>query len=139
MIENVLINGKGLWSEFRGRFGKGNYEKLLAPAPMKQYITNESRLEHGKRIMTNNAKTDSRDVSLVIYIEGASEDDYLNRYQSFLEELQTGRITLAVKKLKTIYHFVYNSCSPYGDYGLKMGKFTLKLTEEDVTNRNRIE
>ena len=31
---------------------------------MKDYIENESRLEHGKRVITDNAKVDSREITL---------------------------------------------------------------------------
>lgn len=139
MTSEVTINGNDLWSVFGGRLAKGSYEKLLSPAQMKDYISNESRLEHGKRIMVRNPRTESRDIQLQIFIEGKDENSYLSNYKLFINELQKGEISLGVKKLKTIYNFVYTGCSSYGDYGLKRGKFTVKFTEPDVTNRQTMQ
>lgn len=138
MMQEITINGKGLWSVFRCRVAKGTYEKLLTPAPMKAYITNENRLEHGKKIMTENSRTDSREISIQVFVEGDTEDEYLTNYQSFLNELQTGKLILSVPRLRTIFSFVYTGGGSYGDYGLKRGKFTLKLIEPSISNRQTI-
>ena len=37
---------------------------------MKEFITNESHLEHGKRVIYNESKFDSREFTLVFTIEG---------------------------------------------------------------------
>lgn len=137
-INEVKINGKGLWTTFRGQLAKGAYEKLLAPAPMKEYVTDRSRLNNGITVMAINPKTDSREIALQIFIEGSTQDEYLSNYNLFVEELQKGEISLAVPKLKTIYRFVYTGSSSYGDYGLKRGKFTVKFVEPDVTKREKL-
>ena len=139
MKGQAKINGYDIWETWGAAFAKGTYEKLLAPPPMKDYIVNSSRLVHGKNIMTHNARTDSRDISIQIFIEGKSEEQYLSRYKSFLDEVQKGDVVLSVPRLKTIFHFVYTGCSSYGDYGLKRGKFTVKLTEPSISNREDIE
>ena len=45
MEERVKINGKDMLGTWGATFAKGTYEKLLAPPPMKDYISNASRLE----------------------------------------------------------------------------------------------
>ena len=138
IINEVKINGKGLWTTFRGQLAKGAYEKLLAPAPMKEYITDSSRLNNGITVLAVNPKTDSREITLQIFIEGDTQDEYLINYNLFVKELQKGEISFAVPKLKTIFRFVYTGVSSYGDYGLKRGKFTVKFIEPDVTKRETI-
>ena len=51
-------------------WGEGFLDSIDAPVPMKDYIENESRLEHGKRIITENAKVDSRNFTLEFTIMG---------------------------------------------------------------------
>ena len=66
MTGELLINGKDAWTQWGVNMGDGFIDALDAPLPMKDYIENESRLEHGKRIITTDAKVDSRDITLAI-------------------------------------------------------------------------
>ena len=65
---------------------RGWREALLTPAPVKNYITNDSRLEHGEAIIASSkyAKLAKRDVSITFFLEGNSQDDYLQKYEVFL-------------------------------------------------------
>lgn len=139
MEEQIKINGIGIRSEWGAWLVKGGYEKLLSPAPMKSYITNTSRLNHGTDYVVHNPVTDSRELSLQFFIEGNTELDYLSKYKSFIDELEKGSIVLSVPRLKTIYKLVYIRCSSYGDYGLKKGKFTVNFIEPNVKDREVIE
>lgn len=40
--------------------GRGVLDAIGASAPMKDFIENKSRLEHGKRVIINNPKVDER-------------------------------------------------------------------------------
>ena len=137
MKGQAYINGKDVWVTWGVTLYSGAYEALLTPAPMKDYIISSSRLEHGKRIIadSSNAKTDSRDVSFSVFIEGESSDDYLSKYEDFINELCSGMIELQVPKLKRTYKLVYTNCSKYGNYGTKKGKFTLKFMEANTKDR----
>lgn len=120
---------------------RGWREALLTPAPVKSFVTNSSRLEDGERIIAlpENAKKDKRDVSISFFMEGNSQEDYLAKYEAFLNKIAySGQFCLKVPILHRIYKFVYSSCSQFGDYGLKRGKFTLKLTESNPNDREAI-
>ena len=52
MKGELLINGKDAWTTWGVCMGEGFLDSIDAPAPMKDYIENESRLEHGKRVIT---------------------------------------------------------------------------------------
>lgn len=140
MKGQAYINGKDIWLTWGAMLAKGTYERLLKPAPMKEYISNDSRLQHGSRIVANAelAKTEQRELQIHFYLEGASEEDYLLKYESFVSELEKGYIELEVKRLKTIYKLVYTDCASYGNYGNKMGKFTVKFIEPNTKNRTAI-
>lgn len=101
---------------------RGWREALLTPAPVKSYVTNDSRLEHGQSVIATSkyAKIDKRDVSLSFFLEGSSQDDYLSKYEEFLNKIAySGQFCLKVPCLKRVFKLVYSQCSQFGDYGLK--------------------
>lgn len=58
---------------------------LGASLPMKEFIENKSRLEHGKRVIINNPKIDEREITLSFTIEGNSKSDYQAKKGLFLK------------------------------------------------------
>lgn len=138
-ITNTLA---GITNKDLGDYGitliRGWREALKGVLEPKTYVTNESRLENGKRITIptkDNIKYKSREISLPMILEGTSAEDYLDKLDSFQEAI-AGTIELRVPCLKNrVYTLVYTDCSKYGDYGDKKGNFTLKFTEPDPTNR----
>ncbi len=120
---------------------RGWREALLTPAGVKDFVTNDNRLEHGVAVLAKqgNAKKDKRDVSLSFFLEGESEDDYLQKYETFLDKIAyNGQFCFKVPCLKRVFKFVYSSCTSYGDYGLKRSKFTIKMTEYNPNDREGI-
>ena len=140
MKGQAYINDKDVFTTWKVSFLHGFFEALLKPAPMKEYIGNASRLEHGKRYVANEStsRTDERTISLTLFIEGDSQAQYLTNVESFFFEMEKGGFTLKVPKLNKVYHFVYSECSQYGDFGLRRGKFVLKLTEPNTKDRQAI-
>ena len=138
MTGQLFINNKDAWTTWGVRMGDGFLDALDAPLPMKDYIENESRLEHGKRMITSNAKVDSREITLGFTITGTSEGDYRTKKKAFQSELQTGAFTLKVPALgEEVYHLVYTGKNI--SYGLslnrKFGHFTMKATEPNPMDR----
>lgn len=120
---------------------KGWREALLTPAPVKDYVINDSRLEHGQSVIATQkyAKKDKRDVSISFFLEGKTEEEYLQRYEDFLNKIAySGEFCFKIPQLKRIFKLVYSQCSQFGDYGLKRGKFVLKLTEYNPDDRIKL-
>lgn len=120
---------------------RGWREALLTPAPVKEFVTNDSRLENGVSVIATPkyTKRNMREVSLSMFLEGSSEDDYLDKYEKFLGKVAySGQFCLKVPCMKRVFKLVYSQCSNYGDYGFKKGNFTLKLTEYDPTDREKL-
>lgn len=120
---------------------RGWRETLLTPAPVKSYVTNDSRLEHGQSVVATSkyAKKDKRDISISFFLEGNTEEDYLQKYEDFLNKIAySGEFCMKVPRLKRVYKLVYSQCSQFGDYGLKKGKFVLKLTEYNPNDREKL-
>ena len=120
---------------------RGWREALLTPPPVKSFVSNDSRLENGVSVLAaaKYAKKDKRDVSLSFFLEGSTQEDYLDKYEAFLEKIAyNGEFCLKVPCLKRVFKFVYTQCSKYGDYGLKKSNFTLRLTENNPNDREKI-
>lgn len=120
---------------------RGWREALLTPPPIKSLITNDSRLSDGISVLarSENIKLDKRDLSLQFYLEGKDTSDYLSKYELFLSKIAySGQFCLKVPCLGKVYKLVYSQCSKFGDYGLKKGNFTLKLTEYNPNDREII-
>lgn len=50
MERNAFINGRNIWSTWGAELMDGALEAILTPPPVKDYIENDSRLEHGIQI-----------------------------------------------------------------------------------------
>ena len=137
-IQGSETGYQDLHDVFGVRLLRGAYESLLTPAPMKSYVTNESRLEHGKRYIPVNAKMQERDVSLNVILEGADYDDYLGKYESFLNLLSSGLTLLKVPRLKRIFKLVYTRTSKFQFYGYNRATFTLEFVEPDPSARQTL-
>lgn len=135
----VTINGKDarIWGIV---FDSSAICSLMTPAPMKSYIENKSRAEHGKRVITNEtlAKVDERQVNLSFSMCARTEDDFFAKYAAFSQELhKTGELRIILSIQPTIvYKLLYDSCSSFTQYNNKLAKFVLKCTEPNPEDRS---
>lgn len=138
MRNELLINGKDAWTTWGVNMGDGFLDELDAPSVMKDYIENESRLEHGKRVIVKNLKMASREITLAFTICGTDENDYRIKKKAFISELQKGIFTISVPKLgNEVYRFIYTGKNI--SYGLsldrKFSHFSMKVTEPNPADR----
>lgn len=128
-------------AEFGVTLTRGWREALLTPAPVKDYVSNDSRIEHGVNMIATPecTKLNKRNVDIPLFLEGHSTEDYLEKLESFFEKIAySGEFCMKVPCLKRVFKFVYSQCSKFGDYGLKKGNFTLKLVEPNPKDRLKI-
>lgn len=92
---------------FGVRMGEGFLNELLSPAPLKEFITNESRLKDGKDVVYNNPKKESRELTLVFNIEGSNEKEFNSNYNKFLEILYKGKVTITIPTNNVSYELTY--------------------------------
>ena len=127
MTNDLKINGLDAYRQWGIRMGDGFLDTIGAPAPMKEFIENKSRLEHGKRVITNNPKVDEREITLSFTIEGNSQSDYQTKRKAFFDELYKGAVDIQIPANSSeIYHLIY------------LGKSTGHLVKFRVSFRNRI-
>lgn len=137
-MADLIINGKDAFLEWGVRMGDKFLDVLGAPVPMKEFIENSSRLEHGKRISVTNTKLDSREITLVFTIEGESESDFLDKKSLFYNELYKGTVDIYVPDNGSeIYHLIYRgkSISYAQSIDRTFGKISSKFEEPNPSNR----
>lgn len=136
---NLVINGKDALSEWGVRMGTGFIDALDTPLTMKDYIENESRLEHGKRIVVGEPKLSSRTVTLPFTIEGESSSDYQAKKKSFESELYKGLVEVQIPdNTSDVFRLVYKgNCTSYGQNKARsFGKFSAKFEEPNPSDRS---
>lgn len=139
MTGDLFINGKDALETWGVRMGDGFLDAIDGFNEMKDYIENESRLEHGKRVITDNAKVDSREITLQFTIEGSSESDYRSKKKAFQTELEKGAVNIKIPNLGSeVYKLVYLGKSL--SYGLSpdrcFGKVSSKFEEPNPMDRS---
>lgn len=146
----LTINKKDAYTEWGLSMDSSALSALMTPAPIKSLIENDSRLEHGKEVITSYTKTDSdgaktevnivkvdaRDVTTSFNITAKNEAEFLQRYYSFCSELEKGTLDISTSFLPgVIFHTIYVSCTQFSEFALGMGKYILKLIEPNPKNR----
>lgn len=139
MTGDLTINNKDAWNTWGVRMGDGFLDAIDGFNEMKDYIENESRLEHGKRVITDNAKVDSREITLQFTIEGSSDSDYRTKKKAFQTELEKGVVNIKVRALgNEVYKLIYLGKSI--SYGLSLdrcfGKVSSKFCEPNPADRS---
>ena len=137
-MNELLFNGDNAYTIWGVRMGDGFLDVLGASSPMKEFIENKSRLEHGKRVIINNPKVDEREITLSFTIEGNSQSDYQSKKKAFFDELYKGKIDIQVPANSSeIYHLIYLGKSITYAQGLDrtFGKISAKFSEPDPANR----
>ena len=144
MTGDLIINGKDAWITWGVNMSDSFLETLCTPPPIKPLIENKSSSQSGKQVYFNKDEIgeitpclwDERDVNLTITLEGNNQSQYLQRYESFLIELQKGLIKMSVTVLSKTYHLTYlNSSKKLWSRDRTIGKFTLKFNEPNPANR----
>ncbi len=138
-MNELLINGENAYTTWGVRMGEGFLDVLGASSPMKEFIENKSRLEHGKRVIINDPKIDEREITLSFTIEGNSQSDYQAKKKAFFEELYKGVVDIQVPaNSNEIYHLIYlgKSVAYAQSLNRTFGKISAKFNEPNPANRS---
>ena len=134
---DFYINNKDAYTTWGISMDTSSLSALMTPAPMKEFIENKSRLEHGKRVITSDPKIDERNISLTFNLTATSEEQFFSRYNSFCEELATGVLHIRSKyQPNVVYKTIYLSCNQFTQFMRGIAKFSLRLVEPNPTDRS---
>lgn len=135
MTGDLKINGLDAFSKWGISLQQTALTELMTPAPNKDYITSEARLENGTRYIVN-PNVGERDVTLLVNLIAKDEETFLTNYSSFCEELAKGKIEIWTRWQPDVkYRLLYKSCSQYSQFLQGLAKFTLKMVEPNPKNR----
>ena len=140
MKGELYINGKDAWTEWGVNMGGDFINAIDSFAPMKDYIENESRLEHGKRVLVKDPKVASREMTLRFTIKGDDESDFRTKRKAFEAELQAGKVDVEIPALgDEVYHLIYLGKSV--SYALSLSRtfcaMSSKFEEPNPMDRDR--
>lgn len=132
----LKINGKDAYLTWGISMDDTSLSALMTPPSVKQYITNDDRIRHGKEYLHTPVYVESRDLTLQLNLTAKDEEQFFARYASFCDVLAKGVLDIETSYQKgIIYHCVYQSCSQFSQFMRGIGKFVLKITEMNPNNR----
>lgn len=136
MLGDLYINNQDAWGQWKVAMGSGFIENLLVPAGNKEFIENESRLENGKRVIYNNPKVASREVTLTFNIHGDTTTEYLANYKAFVAILQAGKVTVRVPVISMTFTLIYKKSTSFAlGRSRRSSRLVVKFEEPDPTDR----
>ena len=108
MTGDLYINGQDAYTTWGVNMGEGFLDAIDGFLSMKSFIENDSRMEHGKRMILSNPKVASREITLHFTLKGDSQEDYRAKRNAFEEELYKGSVNVRVPVLgEQVYKLVY--------------------------------
>ena len=114
------------------RMGNGFKDELYAPLELKEFVSNESRLENGKRVIVRNPVKAGRTLSLEFCIVGSSESDLETKKNAMLAELYKGEVKLEVPEIsEDVFHLIYTGKSGTYSSGLSNMACKIKVNFEE--------
>lgn len=136
MTGQLYINNRDAYVVYGVVMSDNFLENISIAAPLKDFIENESRLEHGKRMIISDPRLASRNVTLTFTINGKTPEEYLDHYRDFVAELHKGNVALRVPALGETYKLVYlNSASYALDGSRTVSKLACKFVEPNPYDR----
>lgn len=122
-------------------FLKGSYFTMLNRASSKGYVSNDSRLENGVRMVAKPqyAKYASRTFSVQIIMQAASEPALVDKYEAFTDKISGGLFLLKLPSKKRVLKLVYSNIKPGLEYKGGFATFTLDLIEPNPKDRIKLQ
>lgn len=138
MKDELWINGIDAFTRWGIVLGDTSLSALMTPVPNKEFVSNKSRMKHGKSVIMNSPVVNERSLSITIYLLAVDKADFYSKYEDFCASvLSTGKVWIRTKyQQDVVYRMIYDSCSQFSQFEEGIAKFVLKLTEPDPSNRS---
>ncbi len=128
----IYINGRNAFEFWGISFPPEAINAICAPLANKAYIENESREEHGSRIIIHNPKIAKREITVEMHLSALDEVEFDIKYERLMLLLEIGNFSITYKDVE--YKFIFQSCSQFSRIG-NIAKFVLKLVEPNPKDR----
>lgn len=117
------------------RMGSDFLSELNAPAPLKEFIVNNSRNLNGKQTIYNSPRVADRDLTLQFVMTGNSPDDFRARMDKFYKILHAGYVELVVPVTGRMYKLTYLRSQSYAQNRLGTTcKISVRFNEPEPVN-----
>lgn len=138
MTGDLFINNVDAYLVWGVNMNSGFISALLAPSANKELIENESRLEHGKRVIVEDeAIQESRTLTLTFHILGTNAQDYLSKHEDFVNTIRTGVIKLKVPALgDRIFKLIYKKSISF-DINRRLNSAKISVSFEEINPTDR--
>ena len=136
----AYINDKDIYTTFGASLIGGSFENMLLRPDRKETAENDMISHPGVQAFTDNIQPQARDIELSFLIEGDSLEDYLQKYDALLDELDsdtTGSIfALRITPLRTTYKLQRKPCLSFDTVSAgKAGKLIVTVRELNPKDR----
>ena len=138
MRGDLIINGQDAYTTWGVSMGDNFIDNIEALASLKDHITKESRMEHGKRVITAPSvmKVASRDVTLQFHIFGNTTEAYMANKKAFQAVLYSGVVNIQIpSRGDEVYHLLYQGKQVSFSQSACDGKLSAKFEEPNPMNR----
>ena len=124
------------------RMGEGFKDELYAPVELKEFVSNESRLKHGRRVITSGmsarARKASRTIALEFHIVGRNTTEFYQNRDAFFAQLYNGEVVFEVPELgEEVFRLIYLGKSSTYSSGLTNTACKVKVSFEEPNPNNR--
>ena len=128
-----------LKTDFGVSLSDGAISTLLSPPAAKERVSNESRLEDGKRIdIYADTHFQARELTLEMHLIADTFEQFLARWRAFLAAITaTGqgiRLTYTIYGQSMRFDLQYLSATQFGVYNGQLGKFAVRFVERQPSN-----
>lgn len=82
------INGKDCYTTWGISMDTSSLSSLMTPPPLKEFIENKSRLEHGKRVLSSNPKINERNITLTFNLTAKRKKNSFQDTTTFVKNWQ---------------------------------------------------
>lgn len=142
MTGKLYINGKDAWTTWGAFLEDGSLERLLSGDVMKENVVNESRSIDGVHVWVVEPKLEARNITIVVCFAQKS-GGFLSRYQSFINELMTGRVVgewrypneVYIPEIGKTYKLIYQGNTNLTQMDMSLGKVAIRLFEPNPADR----
>lgn len=128
-----------LKEDFGISLSDGAVSTLLTPPAAKERISNESRLENGKRVdIYSDTHFQARELTLEMHLIATTFEEYMAHWRAFLAAItETGqgiRLTYTIYGQTLRFNLQYLSCTQFAVYNGQLGKFAVRFIERSPDN-----
>lgn len=138
----MTINGKDAWDTFGVFILEGSVQTLMTPPANKAFIENESRMQHGKRVIVKDRNDNSlirvsdRDITLPMCVKAENQTKLIEKLNAFVDELNAGEVKMEVSHFPgTVFHLIHKGAPTPSGHIRGMALFSFKFNEPNPKNR----